>query len=90
MTDKERKAKEAEAFSWEEWIREGIRGMKRLTSELGVPEEFWEHTCAAQREALLACGVLMRGVAERLNSLAQRFTEGKKKTPRPAEPIEVK
>ena len=90
MTDEERKTKETETFSWEEWVREGVRGVKRLASEFGVPEEFWEHTCTAQREALLACGVLMRGIAERMNNLAQQFAQGKKKPSRQAEPIEVK
>jgi|YNPBryunderm2012_1023409.scaffolds.fasta_scaffold98269_1 hypothetical protein len=49
-----------EEFSWVAWLQDGLRGLRLLARECGVPDEFWEHLQAAEREMLAAKGVLLR------------------------------
>lgn len=49
-----------EEFSWAEWLQDGLRGLRLMARECGVPDEFWEHLQAAQKEMRAAKRVLLR------------------------------
>ena len=78
-----------EAFSWEEWIEEGMRGLRQVAADLGVPEEFLEHSCAAHREVRLAGKSLLRSFAGGVRDLGQKVAGSKEEPSRQVERIQV-
>ena len=78
-----------ETFSWEEWIENGMRGLRQVAADFGVPEEFLEHSCAAHREARLACKSLLRSFAGGVRDLGQKVAGSKEESSRPVERIQV-
>jgi len=54
---------EEKEFVFEEWVREGIRGMQH--NKALFPEDFQKHFKAAQKEALLAYRSLIDAAIER-------------------------
>jgi len=62
----EEKGKKEKEFVFEEWLAEGIRGVRRRCKELrpSLPEEFRQHTKAARREMLLAIRSLLDAAIE--------------------------
>ena len=54
---------EEKEFVFEDWVREGIRGMQR--NKALFPEDFQKHFRAAQKEALLAYRSLIDAAIER-------------------------
>ncbi len=41
-------------FSLDDWLAEGLRGIRSTLAEAGLDQEFWSHMWAAEREFLLA------------------------------------
>jgi hypothetical protein len=62
-------------FVFEDWVRDGIRGLRRQRMTL-LPEEFWAHMRSARKERLLAYRSLIDAVIERIDE-----TPAKKKAP---------
>jgi hypothetical protein len=55
-----------EEFAFEEWLAEGLRGLRSyLTGEKVLPKEFAEHARAAQKETLLAIRSLFEPAIQR-------------------------
>jgi hypothetical protein len=66
-------AKEKE-FVFEDWVREGIRGIRRSRKTL-FPEEFHKHIRAARKEALLAYRSLIDAAIERTEETPKKRTQ---------------
>lgn len=66
-------AKEKE-FVFEDWVREGIRGIRRSRKAL-FPEEFHKHLRAAQKEALLAYRSLIDAAIARTEETPKKRTQ---------------
>jgi hypothetical protein len=58
-------------FAFEDWIREGIKGLAQRPGSL-VPEEFRLHMRAAARESLLAYRALIDAAVERTEPKATK------------------
>ena len=76
-------------FSWEEWVEDGMRGLRQVAVNVGVDEEFLEHSFAAHREARLAFKSLLRSFAGGVRDLGQKVAGSKEEPSRPAERIQV-
>lgn len=62
-----------EEFVFEEWLAEGIRGLRScLKGERALPDEFTEHARAAQKETLLAIRSLVDAAIERAEEKPKR------------------
>lgn len=66
-------AKEKE-FVFEDWVREGIRGIRRSRKAF-LPEEFHKHIRAARKEALLAYRSLIDAAIERTEEAPKKRTQ---------------
>lgn len=66
-------AKEQE-FVFEDWVREGIRGIRRSRKAL-FPEEFHKHIRAATRETLLAYRSLIDAAIARTEETPKKRTQ---------------
>lgn len=78
-----------QAFSWEEWVEDGMRGLRQIAVDFGVDEEFLEHSFAAHREARLASKSLLRSFASGMRDLGQKVARSKEESSRPVERIQV-
>lgn len=56
----------ADDFALNDWLAEGLRGLRAGLRGVGVNDEFWSHMRAAEREVLLAARVLIDTRLERL------------------------
>jgi hypothetical protein len=63
---------EEKEFVFEDWVRDGIRGMQRNT--MLFPEDFRKHFKAAQKEALLAYRSLIDAAIERTEQAPKKRT----------------
>ncbi len=81
-------------FSFADWLAEGVRGVrqelkqKRRSCRL-LPEAFWEHARASQREALLAFRSLVDAAVECLGPKEEEKSETGRARRRRATKIEV-
>ncbi len=68
-------------FDFADWLAEGIRGirqsLRRRPCRL-LPEAFWEHARASQREALLAFRSLVDAAVECLSPKEEEEKEGRR------------
>lgn len=65
-------------FALNDWLAEGVRGLRAGLRGMGVNDEFWGHIHAAEREVLLAARVLIDTRLERL----ERSSRGSEPTQR--------
>lgn len=65
-------------FALNDWLAEGLRGLRASLRSMGVNDEFWGHIRAAEREVLLAARVLIDTRLERL----ERSSRGNEATDR--------
>ena len=63
---------EEKEFVFEDWVRDGIRGMQR--NKMLFPEDFHKHFKAAQKEALLAYRSLIDAAIERTEQAPKKQT----------------
>lgn len=65
--------REEKEFDLEEWLREGIRGLRRSLKcrPPALPEEFKMHTRAARREMLLAVRSLLDSAIRELEEIPE-------------------
>lgn len=68
----------ADDFALNDWLAEGLRGLRASLRSMGVNDEFWGHIRAAEREVLLAARVLIDTRLERL----ERSSRGNEATDR--------
>lgn len=68
----------ADDFALNDWLAEGVRGLRAGLRGMGVNDEFWGHIRAAEREVLLAARVLIDTRLERL----ERSSRGSETTER--------
>ena len=64
-------ASEREPFEWGAWLEEGMRGLRILAEDVGVPPAFLEHSCAAKREARLAMKTLFNEMGDCLGRMGE-------------------
>jgi hypothetical protein len=88
MAEKEKEAEEkkVEEFDMEEWLADGIKGLRHTLKSKArrrhvLPEQFKEHTRAARKEMLLAVRSLLDAAIEE---------EEEAEAPKKAAKIEVK
>lgn len=62
------------AFSLEDWLSEGLRGLRGYLRSQGLDDEFWGHMRAAEREFLLAWRCL-------IDARLRRWEERQKSNP---------
>ena len=55
-----------DGFAVNDWLAEGVRGLRAAVRGMGVNDEFWGHMRGAERELLLAARVLIDTRLERL------------------------
>lgn len=90
MAEKEKEAEEkkVEEFDLEEWLADGIKGLRHTLKGKArrpqiLPEQFKEHTRAARKEMLLA-------VRSLLDTAIEELEEKPEEAPKKATKIEVK
>jgi hypothetical protein len=67
---------ETEEFRLDEWLAEGVKGLRSIVSGTRVlPEAFWEHSRAAGRESLLAVRSLLDAVIAQTERAPKRVTK---------------
>jgi hypothetical protein len=86
MSEEEAKEEKPKAeFNFEEWLAEGVRGLRQEIRAMKkrrctlLPEAFWDHVRASQREALLAFRSLVDAAIE---CVQPRETESESERPR--------
>lgn len=62
-------------FAVNDWLAEGLRGLRAAIRGMGVNDEFWGHIHAAEREVLLAARVLIDTRLERLERSGRKSTD---------------
>jgi len=65
----------ADDFALNDWLAEGVRGLRAGLRGMGVNDEFWGHIHAAEREVLLAARVLIDTRLERLERSSRETTD---------------
>lgn len=60
-----------DGFAVNDWLAEGLRGLRAGLRGMGVNDEFWGHMRGAERELLLAARVLIDTRLERLERNAR-------------------
>lgn len=65
---------EVQEFAFEEWLAEGVRGVRSKLCRPLLPEEFRAHCRAAQKEMLLAVRSLFDAAIERLEQPPKNAT----------------
>ena len=66
-----------ESFSVTGWIFQGVAGLIEEVQhhDLGMPEEFWIHAYAAQREGKMALDIALDEIRKRVNTSSQKNIE---------------
>jgi len=67
---------ETQEFRLEEWLAEGVKGLRSIVSGTHVlPEAFWQHGRTAGRESLLAVRSLLDAVIAQTERAPKRVTK---------------